>query len=110
VNLPQLASLPLDTPAMIIIAMLVLVLFGIKVLPNFMRGLGKNMDDFRNVSEEFAKRLNRLGEDAYWNQYDADDKGPKWKLHVPSDSKREVSFKRHAAWWKRLRVLILPIL
>jgi sec-independent protein translocase protein TatA len=110
VNLFQLASLPLDTPAMIVIAMLILVLFGIKVLPHFMRGLGKGVDEFRNASEEFAKRLSRLSEDAYWNQYDAEDKSPKWKLHVPSASKEEVSFKRHAAWWKRLRVLILPIL
>ncbi|OAI56351.1 hypothetical protein AYO49_04455, partial [Verrucomicrobiaceae bacterium SCGC AG-212-N21] len=63
-NTFHLAALPLDTTSMIILAMLILVLFGIKVLPNFMRGLGKGVDDFRNASEEFAKRLARLSEDA----------------------------------------------
>ena len=44
---------PLGTPELIIIAILVLVLFGAKKLPTFARSLGKSMGEFKKAREEF---------------------------------------------------------
>lgn len=57
-NLPSFLALgPLGTPEMMIIAALVLVLFGAKKLPAFARGLGRSMAEFKNAREEFEKEL-----------------------------------------------------
>jgi len=77
-----LASGLFGTPEMVIIAFLVFLLIGLRMLPTFFRSLGMSMDDFRKVREEFQERLSRMQHDAYWNQYDAGDKTDvteKWK-------------------------------
>ena len=56
-NSPLLAIGPLGTWEMVIIAMLVLVLFGAKKLPTFARSLGKSMGEFKKAREEFEKEL-----------------------------------------------------
>ncbi len=48
---------PLGTPELIIIAILVLVLFGAKKLPTFARSLGKSMGEFKKAREEFEHEL-----------------------------------------------------
>jgi sec-independent protein translocase protein TatA len=44
-------------PDMMILAILVLVLFGAKKLPMFGRGLGRSMSDFRQAKEDFEREL-----------------------------------------------------
>ncbi len=62
-NNPFLAIGPLGTWEMVIIAMLVLVLFGAKKLPTFARSLGKSMGEFKKAREEFESELSRAQED-----------------------------------------------
>ena len=54
---------PLGTPEMIIIAVLVLVLFGAKKLPTFARSLGRSMGEFRKAKDEFEAELHRSVEE-----------------------------------------------
>jgi sec-independent protein translocase protein TatA len=58
-NHPQiLAGIgPLGTPELVIIAILVLILFGAKKLPTFARSLGKSMGEFRKAKDEFEREL-----------------------------------------------------
>lgn len=59
-NTPIIAGIgPLGTPEMIIIAILVLVLFGAKKLPTFARSLGRSMGEFRRAKDEFEAELHR---------------------------------------------------
>ena len=63
-NTPIIAGLgPLGTPEMIIIAILVLVLFGAKKLPTFARSLGRSMGEFRKAKDEFEAELHRSVEE-----------------------------------------------
>ena len=62
-NTPILALGPLGTPEMIIIAVLVLVLFGAKKLPTFARSLGRSMGEFRKAKDEFEAELHRSVEE-----------------------------------------------
>lgn len=62
-NSPFLAIGPLGTWEMVIIAVLVLVLFGAKKLPTFARSLGKSMGEFKKAREEFETELTRAQED-----------------------------------------------
>lgn len=55
---------PLGTPELIIIAILVLVLFGAKKLPTFARSLGKSMGEFKKARDEFEHELTRAQEEA----------------------------------------------
>jgi len=48
---------PLGTPELIIIAILVLVLFGAKKLPTFARSLGKSMGELKKARTEFENEL-----------------------------------------------------
>ncbi|PKP03338.1 MAG: twin-arginine translocase TatA/TatE family subunit [Bacteroidetes bacterium HGW-Bacteroidetes-6] len=41
----------LGTPEIVVIAIVVLLLFGGKKIPEFMRGLGKGVREFRNASK-----------------------------------------------------------
>lgn len=41
----------LGTPEIVVIAVVVLLLFGGKKIPEFMRGLGKGVREFRNASK-----------------------------------------------------------
>ena len=52
-----LAIAPLGTWEMVIIAGLVLVLFGAKKLPTFARSLGQSMAEFTKAKQEFEKEL-----------------------------------------------------
>jgi sec-independent protein translocase protein TatA len=56
-NHVHLAIGPLGTWEMVIIAVLVLVLFGAKKLPTFARSLGKSMGEFKKAREEFESEL-----------------------------------------------------
>lgn len=60
---PFLAIGPLGTWEMVIIAVLVLVLFGAKKLPTFARSLGKSMGEFKKAREEFEHELTRAQDD-----------------------------------------------
>jgi sec-independent protein translocase protein TatA len=62
-NNPFLAIGPLGTWEMVIIAVLVLVLFGAKKLPTFARSLGKSMGEFKKAREEFETELTRAQDD-----------------------------------------------
>ena len=62
-NHPILAIGPLGTTEMIIIAVLVLVLFGAKKLPTFARSLGKSMGEFKKAKEEFEHELTNAQDD-----------------------------------------------
>lgn len=59
-----LALGPLGTPELIIIAILVLVLFGAKKLPTFARSLGKSMGEFKKARDEFEHELTRAQDEA----------------------------------------------
>jgi sec-independent protein translocase protein TatA len=48
---------PLGTPELVIIAILVLILFGAKKLPTFARSLGKSMGEFKKARDEFEREL-----------------------------------------------------
>ena len=54
---------PLGTPELIIIAILVLILFGAKKLPTFARSLGKSMGEFRKAKDEFERELHSAQEE-----------------------------------------------
>jgi sec-independent protein translocase protein TatA len=59
-----LAIGPLGTPELIIIAILVLVLFGAKKLPTFARSLGKSMGEFKKARDEFEQELHAAQDQA----------------------------------------------
>src|SRR5688572_1139638 len=84
------------TPEMLIVALLALLLLGLRILPTFFRSLGMSMDDFRKVREEFQERLSRMQHDAYWNQYDAGD-----KTNVTERWKRQPAAERPNFWGRR---------
>jgi sec-independent protein translocase protein TatA len=54
---------PLGTTEIIVIAILVLVLFGAKKLPMFARSLGKSMGEFKKAREEFETELQKAQEE-----------------------------------------------
>lgn len=54
---------PLGTPELVIIAILVLILFGAKKLPTFARSLGKSMGEFRKAKDEFERELHSAQEE-----------------------------------------------
>jgi sec-independent protein translocase protein TatA len=56
---PFLAIGSLGTPEMILIGALVLLLFGAKKLPEFARGLGKSMGEFKKARNEFEQEIHR---------------------------------------------------
>lgn len=58
-NTHLLAIGPLGTWEMIVIAMLILVLFGAKKLPTFARSLGRSMGEFKRAKDEFEQELHR---------------------------------------------------
>ena len=64
-NTPIIAGIgPLGTPELVIIAILVLILFGAKKLPTFARSLGRSMGEFRKAKDEFEAELHRSVEEA----------------------------------------------
>jgi sec-independent protein translocase protein TatA len=54
---------PLGTPELIIIAVLVLVMFGAKKLPTFARSLGRSVKEFQHAKTEFETEMNRAADE-----------------------------------------------
>jgi sec-independent protein translocase protein TatA len=54
---------PLGTPELIIIAVLVLVMFGAKKLPTFARSLGRSVKEFQHAKTEFETEMHRAAEE-----------------------------------------------
>jgi len=64
-TIPNILAIgPLGTPELIIIAILVLVLFGAKKLPTFARSLGKSMGEFKKAKDEFERELHQAQDEA----------------------------------------------
>lgn len=53
----------LGTPEIILIAIVILVLFGAKKIPELMQGLGKGVKEFKKASSEIKNDLNTNDED-----------------------------------------------
>ena len=63
-NIPLFFALgPLGGPETFMIGALVLLLFGAKKLPEFARGLGKSMGEFKKARNEFEQEINRAATD-----------------------------------------------
>jgi sec-independent protein translocase protein TatA len=54
---------PLGTPELIIIAVLVLVMFGAKKLPTFARSLGRSVKEFQHAKTEFETEMHRAADE-----------------------------------------------
>lgn len=53
----------LGTPEIILIAIVILVLFGAKKIPELMQGLGKGIKEFKKASTDIEKDLTASVED-----------------------------------------------
>ncbi len=63
-NHPLIAGFgPLGNMEIVVIAILVLVLFGAKKIPTFARSLGRSMGEFKKAREEFENELHRSVEE-----------------------------------------------
>ncbi len=49
----------LGTPEIILIALVVLVLFGAKRIPEFMQGLGKGVREFRKAAKDIQEEIEK---------------------------------------------------
>lgn len=49
----------LGTPEIILIALVILILFGAKKIPEFMQGLGKGVREFKKASREIQDELEK---------------------------------------------------
>ena len=59
-NTPQILAIgPLGNMEILVIAILVLVLFGAKKLPTFARSIGKSMGEFKKARQEFENELSQ---------------------------------------------------
>ena len=47
----------LETPEIILIALVILVLFGAKKIPDLMQGLGKGIREFKKASSDIEKDI-----------------------------------------------------
>ena len=63
-NHPLIAGIgPLGNMEIVVIAILVLILFGAKKLPTFARSLGRSMGEFRKAKDEFEAELHRAADE-----------------------------------------------
>ena len=62
-NTHILAIGTLGNMEMLVIAVLILVLFGAKKLPTFARSLGRSMGEFKKARDEFESELHRATEE-----------------------------------------------
>ena len=53
---------------MLIIGLIILLLFGAKKLPEFARGLGKSMGEFKKARQEFEDEISRAAHDSGVNK------------------------------------------
>jgi len=58
----------LGTPEIILIALVILILFGAKKIPEFMQGLGKGVREFKKASREIQDELEKPIEDKKQNE------------------------------------------
>ncbi|MCC5925374.1 MAG: twin-arginine translocase TatA/TatE family subunit [Bacteroidetes bacterium] len=61
----------------IVIALVVLLLFGAKKIPELARGLGQGINEFRNASSEIRKELEKGAEDTQKNSEKSKDEAVK---------------------------------
>lgn len=52
----------LGTPEILVIALVVLVLFGSKRIPEFMQGLGKGVREFRKATKDIQDEIEKPSE------------------------------------------------
>ena len=50
---------------MVLICVVVLVLFGAKRIPEFAKGLGKGINEFKKASREVTEEIERAGEETH---------------------------------------------
>ncbi|MBK8551119.1 MAG: twin-arginine translocase TatA/TatE family subunit [Ignavibacteria bacterium] len=53
----------LGTPEIILIAIVILVLFGAKKIPELMQGLGKGIKEFKKASSDIEKDITTAADD-----------------------------------------------
>ena len=58
-----LAMGPVGPQEMILIFLVILLLFGAKKLPEFAKGLGKSMGEFKKARQEFESEISRAEHD-----------------------------------------------
>jgi sec-independent protein translocase protein TatA len=59
-NIPHIIAFgPLGNMEILVIAILVLVLFGAKKLPTFARSIGKSMGEFKKARQEFEHEMSQ---------------------------------------------------
>jgi sec-independent protein translocase protein TatA len=59
----MLAVLGLGGGELVLVLVVILVLFGAKRIPEFAKGLGKGISEFKKASREVTDEINRAGED-----------------------------------------------
>jgi sec-independent protein translocase protein TatA len=60
---PLLAMFGLGGTELIVVFALVLILFGAKKIPDFAKGLGQGIKEFRKASREVQEEIERAGQD-----------------------------------------------
>ena len=58
-----LAVLGLSGGELVLVMVVILVLFGAKRIPEFAKGLGKGINEFKKASREVTDEIQRAGED-----------------------------------------------
>jgi sec-independent protein translocase protein TatA len=58
-----LAVLGLSGGELVLVLVVILVLFGAKRIPEFAKGLGKGINEFKKASREVTDEIERAGED-----------------------------------------------
>ncbi len=62
---PYLAAFGLGGTELILILLAVLVLFGAKKIPDFAKGLGQGIKEFKKASREVQEEIERAGEELH---------------------------------------------
>ncbi len=67
---------PIGFQEMILIALVILLLFGAKKLPELARGIGKSMGEFKKAKEDFEDEIKRGTDEG------STDTAYAWPIHV----------------------------
>ena len=59
----NLAVLGLSGPELMLVLVVILVLFGAKRIPEFAKGLGKGINEFKKASREVTEEIERSGQE-----------------------------------------------
>lgn len=84
-----LAIFGLGTPEIIAILVVVFLLFGAKKLPEFARGLGKSLGEFKKAKSEFEEELLKTEKDAMSDAAAKPEARPSPELSQPIDVEAE---------------------